>query len=117
MRKQKIFKPFTYFELIKDAIAHYEQCHATSSEVFAYATAKYPHIFLQSNSVTWKNNIRQVLSKHPEFIKIATTRNNKKTNCWKFIELDEIRHNEKVLMKYLAQDDESKENISDLFYL
>lgn len=67
----KVLKDFTYYALIKEAIYSTENMQATASEIFDYFVLRFPLIFNSLNSMTWKGNIRQVLSKNPEFIKRA----------------------------------------------
>jgi hypothetical protein len=69
-KKIVVLKDFTYFSMIKEAIYSTESMKATASEIFNYFTLRFPNIFTHSNSMTWKGNIRQVLSKNPEFIKM-----------------------------------------------
>lgn len=73
----KVLKDFTYYSLIKEAIYSTKDMQATASEIFDYFVLKFPNIFTKFNSMTWKGNIRQVLSKNPEFIKRAKSGNSK----------------------------------------
>ncbi|KAI4293005.1 hypothetical protein PAPHI01_2279 [Pancytospora philotis] len=68
-RPKQIAKPFSYYDLIRMAIRTFPGEKATCSMIFQYMAGSFPKIFKYSNSNTWKNNIRQTLSKNPEFVK------------------------------------------------
>lgn len=120
----KILKPFTYFDLIREAISAFPNTEAdnesnntnvnkmdtnennntnannntneniveysaTCADIFSYVSLKYPIYFKISNSMTWKGNIRQLLSKNPQFI-----RRNKK---WSYITQEKLTYQEKEL--------------------
>lgn len=68
-RRYKVVKPFAYYDLIAEAIRASPSELATVGMIFSYATRRYPSIFTESNSHVWKSNIRQLLSRHPEFSK------------------------------------------------
>lgn len=99
-KKIKLFKDFTYYSLIKDAIYHAPCRMATSNDVFNYFVSKYPNLFLPSNSMTWKGNIRQTLSKNPEFVKLRKL-NNSKQHFWTHKPLEEIQKEESKLLSCL----------------
>lgn len=69
-KNEKIKKSFTYKQLIVEAINSFHSKKASSNDIFTFAMTYYGNIFTNLNSMTWKNNIRQLLSKSPEFIKI-----------------------------------------------
>lgn len=69
VKKIKILKDLTYFSLIKEAIFSTPNLEATVKDIYGYFTMKYPSVFRESNSFTWKSGIRQVLSRYPELIK------------------------------------------------
>lgn len=73
----KVLKDFTYYALIKEAIYSTKDMQATASEIFDYFVLRFPELFTPLNSMTWKGNIRQVLSKNPEFIKRSKSGNSK----------------------------------------
>lgn len=89
----KVLKDFTYYSLIKEAIYSTENMQATSSEIFTYFILKYPDLFIQANSMTWKGNIRQVLSKNPEFVKLKK-HGNTKEHYWTHRPVEEIEEKE-----------------------
>ncbi|KAM0680492.1 Forkhead box protein P2 [Glugoides intestinalis] len=89
----KVLKDFTYYSLIKEAIYSTENMQATSSEIFTYFVLKYQDLFKQSNSMTWKGNIRQVLSKNPEFVKLKK-HGNTKEHYWTHRPVEEIEEKE-----------------------
>lgn len=68
--KVKIKKNFTYKQLIIDAINSFPNKKATSNDIFTYAISNYPDLFTNINAMTWKNNIRQLLSKCCEFVRV-----------------------------------------------
>lgn len=84
-RKNVIDKDFTYFSIIKEAILFFEDKKATSAQIFDYMMKKHPECFNHLNSITWKNNVRQLLSKCPEFVKSRKEKNSK-LHYWKFVE-------------------------------
>ncbi|KCZ79546.1 hypothetical protein H312_03057 [Anncaliia algerae PRA339] len=83
-KKNVIEKDFTYFSVIKEAIDASPQKRATSAQIFEYMTHKYPSSFTESTSSTWKNNVRQLLSKCPEFVK-TKKETNSKLHYWQFV--------------------------------
>ena len=87
----KVAKTFTYHFLIREAISKMGQ--STTHEIFSYACATYPNVFKVSNSSTWKNNIRQVLSKMVVF-----ERDGKR---WKYVDIEKIRENENKINKFM----------------
>ncbi|WUR04260.1 forkhead-box domain-containing protein [Vairimorpha necatrix] len=93
-KKVRVCKNFTYYSIIKEAILSEKGKKATSSQIFAYITNKHPLLFRESNSMTWKGNIRQLLSKNPEFVKLQKDEISK-LHYWKFVPLEEIIENEK----------------------
>lgn len=95
-KKIKLLKDFTYYSLIKDAIYNAPCNMATSNDIFNYFVLKYPNLFKESNSMTWKGNIRQVLSKHPEFIKLRKF-NNSKQHFWTHKCVEELENEEKLM--------------------
>lgn len=95
-RKLKVCKDFTYYSIIKEAIRSYPLERATSQQIFNYVTAKHPDLFKNSNSMTWKGNIRQLLSKCPEFIKMRKDQDSK-LHFWSFKPIDQIRKEENEL--------------------
>lgn len=99
-KKIKLFKDFTYYSLIKDAIYHAPCKMATSNDIFNYFANKYPTLFLSSNSQTWKGNIRQVLSKNPEFVKLRKL-NNSKQHFWTHKPLEVLQQEEMMLLSCL----------------
>lgn len=109
-KKIKVLKDFTYYSLIKEAIYSTENMQATSSEIFTYFVIKYPDLFRPSNAMTWKGNIRQVLSKNPEFVKLKKHGNNKE-HYWTHRPAEEILEREnrlfeqhKILNRILRED-------------
>lgn len=93
VRKNVIDKNFTYFSIIKEAITAREGEKATSAQIFDYMMKKHPECFTQLNSVTWKNNVRQLLSKCPEFVKTKKEKTSK-LHYWKFVEYSKLVENE-----------------------
>lgn len=96
-RKIRVCKDFTYSSIIKEAILATRDKKATSSQIFTYITNKHPSLFKQSNSMTWKGNIRQLLSKNPEFVKLKKDEKSK-LHYWKYVPLEEIIESEKDIM-------------------
>lgn len=88
-RKNVIEKNFTYFSIIKEAITVCAEEKATSAQIFEYMMKKHPECFTQLNSVTWKNNVRQLLSKCPEFVKTKKEKTSK-LHYWKFVEYKKL---------------------------
>lgn len=97
---RKVIKEFTYYALIKEAIYNSLSKQATTSEIFAYVRAKHPTIFKNSNSMTWMGNIRQLLSKHPEFQKLEK-KNGSKLHYWIHKPIEVIEEEENRLNKCL----------------
>ncbi|KAF7678006.1 Forkhead transcription factor HCM1 [Astathelohania contejeani] len=88
-KKIRVIKDFTYSSIIKEAISSSESGKATSAEIFTYITNKHPNLFKQSNSMTWKGNIRQLLSKSPEFVKLKKDQSSK-LHYWKYIPYEDL---------------------------
>ncbi|EPR79265.1 Forkhead box P4 [Spraguea lophii 42_110] len=108
----RVVKNFTYQSIIKKAISEQPNQIATSHEIFQYITKMYPEIFKPSNSMTWKGNIRQLLSKSPQFVKISKTAGTK-TNYWKYVSLEELEAIEVYKRdgnKYPGDIDEKRKN-------
>ncbi|ELA41121.1 uncharacterized protein VICG_01820 [Vittaforma corneae ATCC 50505] len=80
-KKIRILKDTTYYSLIKEAIYSTGDRMATSSNIFSYLSTRHPLLFTSLNSKTWKGNIRHVLSKNPEFVKIKK-KGNEKEHYW-----------------------------------
>lgn len=95
-KKIRVCKNFTYYSIIKEAILAQKGQKATSTQIFNYITNKHPHLFKQSNSMTWKGNIRQLLSKNPEFVKLQKDEISK-LHYWRFVPIEEIIENEKEM--------------------
>lgn len=74
---RKIRKSMTYSSLIIDAIRSSPEGRCTSTDMFCYLAGKYPKELTEDMSSVWKNNIRQVLSKDPRFIKLGKRRGEK----------------------------------------
>ncbi|KAI5148837.1 hypothetical protein ENBRE01_0565 [Enteropsectra breve] len=122
MKKNKLKKDFTYYAIIKEAIESYPYRRATAEQIFNYITGKHPGLFMVWNSMTWKGNIRQMLSKNPEFVKIKME-TSRKLNWWTYKPMDELEAEERALRKMLSSPpsngkyvsfygcDEEKENI------
>lgn len=104
VRKNVIDKNFTYFSIIKEAIVAQVDEKATSAQIFEYMMNKHPECFTQLNSVTWKNNVRQLLSKCPEFVKTKKERMSK-LHYWRFMEYSKLVENE-----YLRYPDRCRKN-------
>lgn len=94
-RRNTIDKNFTYFMVIKNAIVSYSEGRATSAQIFHFMENTYPETFTKDNANTWKNNVRQLLSKCPEFIK-TKKENESKLHFWRFQEdgLNTMNENE-----------------------
>ena len=110
--KIKIKKKFTYKSLVIEAIKSFPNERASSADIFAYSKAKYPDIFTSANSMTWKGNIRQLLSKSPEFIKVRSKGEclcKKCSDCaekpnkyvWIYISREKLTQQEKALKRCL----------------
>jgi len=95
-KKIKLFKDFTYYSLIKEALYHSPCLMATSNDIFNYFVFRFPDLFKPSNAMTWKGNIRQVLSKNPEFVKLRKM-NNSKQHFWTHKPLEIILEEESRL--------------------
>lgn len=91
----RVHKDFTYYTIIKEAILSSPCRKLTSSQIFQYIQHKHPNLFLLSNSMTWKGNIRQLLSKSPEFVKIRKEKS-AKLHYWMFVPRREIEMMERV---------------------
>lgn len=91
----RVHKDFTYYTIIKEAIRSSPHKKMTSNQIFQYIQSKHPNLFLVSNSMTWKGNIRQLLSKNPEFVKIRKEKS-AKLHYWMFVPRREIERMEKV---------------------
>jgi Forkhead domain len=100
-RHNKVSKDFTYYSIIKEAIKNYPYERATSQQIFNYITTKHPELFKSSNSMTWKGNIRQLLSKSPEFVKLKKD-DDSKLHYWTHKPLDQIRAEENELNNCLG---------------
>ncbi|KAI5170042.1 hypothetical protein PAEPH01_1200 [Pancytospora epiphaga] len=116
-RKIKIKKPFSYYNLIKEALTSFPDAKATCSMIFIYITTKHPNIFKYSNSNTWKNNIRQLLSKHTEFVRYEGDRIGR-LHYWTYRPLKEIETEENLLSRNCNSTDYDKIAIreSELLY-
>lgn len=88
-RKNVIDKNFTYFSIIREAILGSAEGRATSAQIFEYMMRKHPECFTSLNAVTWKNNVRQLLSKCPEFVKTKKEKASK-LHYWKFVEYNKL---------------------------
>lgn len=88
-RKNVIDKNFTYFSIIREAIMGSAEGRATSAQIFEYMMRKHPECFTPLNAVTWKNNVRQLLSKCPEFVKTKKEKTSK-LHYWKFVEYSKL---------------------------
>ncbi|KAL0265955.1 UNVERIFIED_CONTAM: hypothetical protein PYX00_011672 [Menopon gallinae] len=88
-RKNVIDKNFTYFSIIREAITGSAEGRATSAQIFDYMMRKHPECFTPLNAVTWKNNVRQLLSKCPEFVKTKKEKTSK-LHYWKFVEYSKL---------------------------
>lgn len=88
-RKNVIDKNFTYFSIIREAILGSAEGRATSAQIFEYMMRKHPECFTPLNAVTWKNNVRQLLSKCPEFVKTKKEKASK-LHYWKFVEYSKL---------------------------
>ncbi|KAF9763497.1 Forkhead transcription factor HCM1 [Nosema granulosis] len=97
VRKLRVCKDFTYASIIKEAILLSKDQKATSSQIFTYMVNKHPTMFKESNSMTWKGNIRQLLSKNPEFVKLKKDPKTKLHN-WKYVPIEEIEKKETELL-------------------
>ncbi|KAL6120275.1 hypothetical protein NUSPORA_03022 [Nucleospora cyclopteri] len=104
----RIPKNFTYYSIIVEAIYSYSERKATALQIFNYVVAKHPDIFTTSNSMTWKGNIRQLLSKNPEFVKLKRNENSK-MNLWTHKPLYIIKQEENRLNECLM---DKKEHFS-----
>ncbi|ORD96932.1 hypothetical protein A0H76_2714 [Hepatospora eriocheir] len=113
----KIKKDFTYLSIIKEAISTFPRKAATTRQIFSYMVAKHPNIFKESNSLTWKNNVRQLLSKSPEFIKHrgASTVGTKHA-LWIFKPIEEIEKEEDMLRNYLQFDDTNSSKTNTKYF-
>lgn len=92
-KKNVVEKNFTYYSVIKEAIELSPGQIATSAQIFDYMTQKYPSSFTESNSSTWKNNVRQLLSKCPDFVKDKKEVHSK-LHYWKLNSHDRYYENE-----------------------
>ncbi|RVD91113.1 Fork head transcription factor [Tubulinosema ratisbonensis] len=129
-KKNVVEKNFTYHVVIREAIEFSPNQKATSAQIFEYMALRYPSSFRESNSATWKNNVRQLLSKCPEFVK-TKKESNSKLHYWKFVPMEkyyddekpknpseywgtkEPRYEYKVVPKYLQKYDIENENQCD----
>ncbi len=100
-KRVKVKKDFTYSSIIKEALFSYPNNMATTSQIFSYMIAKHYSIFKESNSMTWKSNVRQLLSKNPEFHKIKRSPKQSGPNYWTYKSLEEIKEEEKKLWECL----------------
>lgn len=100
-KSTKVHKNFTYYAIIKEAIESYPHCQATSAEIFSYVMVKHPTLFRMSNSMTWKGNIRQLLSKHPEFVKLRKD-GESKLHLWTHRTMADIEAEESRLQSCLT---------------
>lgn len=96
-KKLRVLKDFTYSSIIKEAILASKDQKATSSQIFVYIVNKHPTMFKESNSMTWKGNIRQLLSKNPEFVKLRKDPKTK-LHFWKYVPMEVIEEKENELL-------------------
>jgi len=96
----RVPKDFTYFAIVKEAIKESPFGKVTSNDIFNYVSNKHPNLFKPSNSNTWKGNIRQLLSKRPEFIKIPQ-KGGGKLNWWIYKSIEDVRKEEDELRSCL----------------
>jgi len=109
-KKIKILKDFTYFALVKEALFNTPGLKATARDIFGYVVGKYPTVFRNLNSTTWKAGIRQILSKHPEFVKTRNTEG--KGHKWSYVPSEElIKMEEDTTTVFTRQ----KENLSSVW--
>lgn len=97
-KKIKVLKDFTYYSLIKEAIYSTRSMQATASEIFDYFILRYPTLFMASNSMTWKGNIRQSLSKNPEFIKMHKNGSTKE-HFWSHRPMEVLKEEERKALE------------------
>lgn len=97
VKKFRVNKDFTYSSIIKEAILASKDHKATSSQIFVYIVNKHPTLFKESNSMTWKGNIRQLLSKNPEFVKLKKDPKTK-LHHWKYVPIEIIEEKENELL-------------------
>jgi hypothetical protein len=90
---RRLNKDFTYLSIIREAILLSPQGRATSSQIFNYVAQKHPAIFRESNSITWKGNIRQLLSKSPEFVKLQRDPGSR-LHFWTYIPKETLHEHE-----------------------
>ena len=93
---RKIHKPFTYKDLIFDAIKSTPDGRATINMILDYARSRFPSIFQDSTLPTWKSNIRQTMSRCDIFKKEAARRGRER-----FWSIDEEKSQLAVLMECL----------------
>lgn len=106
-KKIKLLKEFTYYSLIKEAIYATPSMLVTSNDIFKYFVSKYPDLFRLSNSMTWKGNVRQVLSRNPEFIKVRK-KNYSNLHFWTHKPIEVLIEEEKRLADCLLDSDEAQ---------
>ncbi|TBU06196.1 hypothetical protein CWI38_2622p0010 [Hamiltosporidium tvaerminnensis] len=88
VKKIRVHKTFTYNHIIKEAIQSMTDNKATSGQIFDYVSEKHPDLFNNENSTTWKGNIRQLLSKSTEFVKLKKDQHTK-LHYWTYIPISE----------------------------
>lgn len=93
----KVCKDFTYASIIREAILSSKDQKATSSQIFVYIVNKHPTMFKESNSMTWKGNIRQLLSKNPEFVKLKKDEKSK-LHYWKYVPIEDLMEKENEMI-------------------